>query len=63
MHTEPHSVSAGPVGKEEGSSSPLFNILLQAWLYLSFFLGGGEVGQEFLPICILSTSKAEDEGS
>lgn len=27
----------GPYGKEEGDSSPLFNIPLQAWLYLSCF--------------------------
>lgn len=57
------SVSEGPNGQEEGSSAPLFNILLLAWLYLGTFLGGGEVGQEFLPVCILSTFKAEGEGS
>lgn len=33
MHTESHSVSEGPSGKEEGSSTPLFNIPLQAWLH------------------------------
>lgn len=59
MRAESHSVSEGPGGKEEGSSAPLFNILLQAPLYLSTFLGDGEVGQEFLHICILSTSSAE----
>lgn len=63
MHTESHSVSEGPSAKAEGSSTPLFNILLQAWLYLSTSLGDGEVGQEFLHICILSTSNAEGEGS
>lgn len=59
MHAESHSVSEGPSGEEEGSSATLFNILLQAWLYLSTFLGDGEVGQEFLHICILSTSSSE----
>lgn len=43
----------------EGSSAPLFNILLQAALYLSPFPGDGETGQEFLHICILSTFSAE----
>lgn len=59
MHAESHSVSEGPGRKEEGSSAPLFNILLQAPLYLSTFLGDGEVGQKFLHICILSTSSTE----
>lgn len=56
----------GPYGKEEGDSSPLFNIPLQAWLYLSCFPprrrgGGGREGDglKFLYICISSTSSAE----
>lgn len=53
----------GPYGKEEGDSSPLFNIPLQAWLYLSCFPSvprrrEGD-GLKFLYICILSTSSTE----
>lgn len=53
----------GPYGKEEGDSSPLFNIPLQAWLYLSCFPSvprrrEGD-GLKFLYICILSTSSSE----
>lgn len=40
----------GPYGREEGGSFPLFNIPLQAWLYLSCFSSKGGGGWSGVPV-------------